>query len=140
MKQIFLAIIACFLITTACKETKKLIETPEIEVLTGDFTISTINGASISPVASLQFTNTDKSINGNSGCNNFGGNYSQDTMAINIGQLMATQAYCDENIMKNENALLKALKNTGTFSISEGILILYSKIDKSILLTATKDK
>ncbi|MGK0386228.1 MAG: heat shock protein HslJ [Patiriisocius sp.] len=137
MKQVFLAIIACCLITTACKETKKVIDT---EVLTGKYTISTINGASISPAASLQFTNTDKSINGNSGCNDFGGNYSKDSMAINIGQLMVTQAYCDESIMKNENALLKALKNTGTFSISEGVLTLYSKTDRSTLLTATKDK
>lgn len=126
------------ILMASCNETKKTIETTAA-VLTGNYSITSVNGNAITPAATLQFTNTDKAINGNAGCNDFSGNYSQDTMAINIGQLMATEAYCDEAIMKNERAIFKALRTTGTFTLIDDVLTLYSKTDRSPLLTASKE-
>lgn len=140
MKKILLAFAVVAFIATSCNQTKKVVEANTNTDLTGTYTVTTVKGNTISIPAVLRFNNEVKEISGNSGCNDFSGNYSQDGMAINVGQLMATEAYCDEAVMKNESAILRAIKSTGTFNISEGILTLFSKTDRSVLLIARKEK
>jgi heat shock protein HslJ len=53
---------------------------------------------------------------------------------------MATEMYCDEPVMETERAYLKAISNTGSYSIVEEVLTFYSKTDRSQLLTAKKNK
>ena len=139
MKQLCLAIILFCFIASGCNETKKIIADAGETDLAGSYTIVTINDEAILPLASLRFTNTDNTISGNSGCNDFGGTYKQDAAAIKIGQLMTTKAYC-EGVMKNEYALLNALKNVASFVITKGVLTLYSKQGTKTLLTAIKKK
>jgi len=142
MKKIslLLSIICIAILVTNCNETKKVIDTAGAVQLSGNYTVTGIEGATIQTKSdlTLQFTAINKTISGNAGCNQFSGNYSLDLYAINVGQIMATEIYCDEPIMKTERAYIKAIRNTGSYSIEEGVLTLYSKTDRSQLLTAKK--
>ncbi|MGJ8665524.1 MAG: META domain-containing protein [Patiriisocius sp.] len=141
MKKILLvtALISAVLMT-GCNETKKVIETAGTVRLTGNYTVTQITGTPLeNKDMSLAFTALDKMVTGNSGCNEFSGNYSIDVLAISVGQLMATEMYCDEPVMVVERAFMKALKETGSFNIEDGILTLYSKTDRSALLKAKRN-
>jgi heat shock protein HslJ len=46
---------------------------------------------------------------------------------------------CEEPIMTNENLFLQALRNTGSYSIEENVLTLFSRNDRSVLLKAQKE-
>ncbi|GEQ84698.1 hypothetical protein ULMS_02060 [Patiriisocius marinistellae] len=140
MKKLLLvtALISAVLMT-GCNETKKVIETAGTVRLTGNYTVTQITGTPLqSKDMSLSFTALDKMVSGNSGCNTFSGNYSIDVLAISVGQLMATEAYCDEPVMNVERAFMKALKETGSFNIEDNVLSLYSKVDRSVLLKASR--
>ena len=139
MKKIVLTSIALCLLICGCNQTKKVVTDTPPALLSGVFTVLTINEQKISPPAVLQFNKADKKIWGNAGCNDFSGKYTQDGNALNIGQLASTKMYCD-GAMKNEFAIQRVLKNVGSFDISNGTLTLYSGIEKKPLLTALKNK
>ena len=139
MKKIVLTSIALCLLICGCNQTKKVVADTPPALLSGVFTVLTINGEKISPTAVLQFNKADNNIWGNAGCNDFSGKYTQDGNALNIGQLASTKMYC-EGAMKNEFAIQRVLKNVGTFDISNRTLTLYSRIEKKPLLTAIKNK
>ena len=128
------------ILVTSCKETKEVIETAETVQLSGNYIVTSIQGVTVNSKSALtlQFTDINKTISGNSGCNQFSGNYSIDLYAINFGQLMATEMYCDEPIMKTERACLKAISKTGSYSIENNVLTFYSKTDRSQILIANR--
>ena len=139
MKKIVLTSIALCLLICGCNQTKKVVTDTPPALLSGVFTVLTINGEKISPTAILQFNKADNKIWGNAGCNDFSGKYTQDASSLKIGQLTSTKMYCD-GAMKNEYAIQRVLKNVGSFDISNGTLTLYSRIEKKPLLTALKNK
>ena len=139
MKKIVLTSIALCLFICGCNQTKKVVADTPQALLSGVFTVLTINGEKISPTAILRFNKADNKIWGNAGCNDFSGKYTQDGNALNIGQLASTKMYCD-GAMKNEYAIQRVLKNVGSFDISNGTLTLYSGTEKKPLLTALKNK
>jgi heat shock protein HslJ len=139
MKKIVLISIALCLLISGCNQTKKVVTETPAALLSGVFTVLTINGEKISPPAVLKFNKADKKIWGNAGCNDFSGKYTQDAGSLNIGLLTSTKMYCD-GAMKNEFAIQRVLKNVGTFDISNRSLTLYSGIEKKPLLTALKNK
>ena len=139
MKKIVLtAITLCFLMG-GCKQTKKTVADIPPAVLSGIFTVVSINGQQISSKAVLDFNNVDKRIWGNAGCNDFSATYTQNARSLKIGQLSSTKMYCD-GAMKNEYAIQKALKNVGSFDVSTTSLTLYSVTEKKPLLKAIKNK
>jgi heat shock protein HslJ len=82
----------------------------------------------------------DNSFRGTTGCNSVFGNYTIDLYTIDFGNLAVSEMFCAEDeIMQTERQFLDALNNTGSYAIQNGALTLYSKIDRSVLLTATKD-
>ena len=139
MKKIVLTSIALCLFICGCNQTKKVVADTPQALLSGVFTVLTINGEKISPTAILRFNKADNKIWGNAGCNDFSGKYTQDASSLNIGLLTSTKMYCD-GAMKNEYAIQRVLKNVGSFGISNGTLTLYSRIEKKPLLTALKNK
>ena len=139
MKKIVLTSIALCLFICGCNQTKKVVADTPQALLSGVFTVLTINGEKISPTAILRFNKADNKIWGNAGCNDFSGKYTQDASSLNIGLLTSTKMYCD-GAMKNEFAIQRVLKNVGTFDISNRTLTLYSRIEKKPLLTAIKNK
>ena len=139
MKKIVLTSIALCLFICGCNQTKKVVADTPQALLSGVFTVLTINGEKISPTAILRFNKADNKIWGNAGCNDFSGKYTQDASSLNIGLLTSTKMYCD-GAMKNEYAIQRVLKNVGSFDISNGTLTLYSGTEKKPLLTALKNK
>lgn len=139
-KLITLLGVACLLFTNlSCKETKEVITKTSNVFLNGNYIVSSINNTTIDATnLTLSFNEAENIISGNAGCNQFSGNYSLEALTLNIGLLRATEAYCDEPIMKNERAYFKALKNTGSYKLNDGILTLYSKTDRAAILTAKK--
>lgn len=136
-KLIVLITLISAVIMTGCNETKKVIETAGQLRLAGEYTVTQITGTPlVTKGLALTFTAINKTVSGNSGCNSFSGNYSIDTLAINVGQIIATESYCDEPVMIVERAFIKALAATGSFNIEDGMLTLYAKEDRSIVLLA----
>ena len=134
-----IAVMGLMLININCKETKDVINTASNVSLDGAYLVSTIDGnTNRSQALTLNFNALNKIISGNAGCNEFSGSYSIDVFALSIGVLAATQAYCDEPVMKLENSYFNALKNTGSYGIKDKVLTLYSKTDRSPILTAKR--
>ncbi|RMA65831.1 META domain-containing protein [Ulvibacter antarcticus] len=134
-----------FLISTllfvSCDETKKVIDVAGSVQLSGTYDIATVNGSAVNANGmSLTMAALDKSIRGTTGCNSFFGNYTLDLYAIQFGDLAVSEKMCDKVVMSTERALLDALKETGSYTMQEGELTLYSKADRGVLLVAKKQK
>lgn len=122
-----------------CDETKKVIDVAGTVQLSGNYTVVDLGqAASGTEAMTFSFAAIDKSIRGYTGCNSFFGNYTIDLFALNFGEFAVSEKYCDEPIMTSERVLLKALQDTGSYSLQNNVLTLYSKIDRTILLKASK--
>lgn len=140
MKNIVL-LIATIIITISCDETKKIMDTAGNIQLTGNYKITAIENITNFPVTpEINFNALEKSINGTTGCNRFFGSYNLDLYALSFSDIGATEMACDQPIMDVEGKFLNALYNTGSYTFEKGLLTLYSKLDRSILLTAQKEK
>lgn len=135
-------LITAMLVTiTSCDQTKKAIETAGTVELSGDYKIASIAGATLETKdLTLAFRALNKTVSGHAGCNDFSANYSLDVFALSVGQITATEAYCDDPIMKTERAYMQAVANAGSYTLKNGLLALYSKTDRTPVLTATKIK
>lgn len=134
-------ILALSVLFISCDETKKVIDTAGSVQLSGSYEIVTVNGITISDnKPTITFTALDKGINGNTGCNKFFGKYNVDLYALSFVDVASTEMACDQPIMDVENQFLQGLWNTGSYALEDGMLTLYSKNDRSILITAKKDK
>jgi len=140
MKTLSILSLAIFtLLFTGCDETKKVIEVAGTVQLSGNYSVIKAGNTVIKGDAlSFTFSALDNSINGNTGCNSFFGNYTLDAFALSFGDLAVSEKYCDEPIMESERALLGALNNTGSYMLKDRVLTLYSKEDRAVLLTAKK--
>ncbi|AFL81000.1 heat shock protein [Aequorivita sublithincola DSM 14238] len=137
-----LSLLLFTVIFTSCDETKKVIDVAGSVQLTGNYTVSAINGKKLENTTNPTFTLSalDNSFRGTTGCNSVFGNYTIDLYAINFGQLAVSEKMCmDKSIMKTERDYLDALNNTGSYAIANGVLTLYSKTDRSVLMSAKKD-
>jgi len=137
-----LSLLIFTVIFTSCDETKKVIDVAGSVQLTGSYTVASINGKKLANTENPTFTMSalDNSFRGTTGCNSVFGNYTIDLYAINFGQLAVSEKMCmDKNIMKTERDFLDALNNTGSYSLENNILTLYSKTDRSPVLKASKD-
>lgn len=127
---------------TSCDETKKVIDVAGSVQLTGSYTVSAINGKKLTNTTNPTFTLSalDNSVRGTTGCNSVFGNYTLDLYSITFGDLAVSEKMCmDKNIMKSERDFLDALNNAGSYALANGVLTLYSKTDRSVLLSASKD-
>lgn len=137
-----LSLLIFTIIFTSCEETKKVIDVAGSVQLTGSYTVSAINGKKLTNTTTPTFTMSalDNSFRGTTGCNSVFGNYTIDLYSISFGDLAVSEKMCmDKNIMKTERDFLDALKNTGTYGLQNGVLTFYSKTDRSVVLSATKD-
>jgi len=138
MKKFITIVVIAFLIT-ACNGSKKVIDETGNFQLSGAYRISSISNKAVSGNApTLNFIELEKTIRGNTGCNNFFGNYTIDHSALSFNDISSTEMACEQPIMDVENAFLQALRNTGTYDIENSVLTLYSKSDRNIILVAIK--
>ena len=109
--------------------------------LSGAYNITNVGAIKVNdPAISINFAALDKSVRGTTGCNSFFGNYTLDLYSLSFGDLAVTENYCEEPVMTTESALLNALRQTGSYTYENNVLTLYSKTDRSVLLTAKKEK
>ncbi len=122
-----------------CDETKKVIDVAGTVQLSGEYTVSEIGDNDLGTIPlTFSLAALDKSISGNSSCNSFFGNYTLDLYVLSFGTFSITEKYCDESIMDVERAYMEALANTGSYSLQENVLVLYSKMNRSVVLKANK--
>ena len=140
MKVIYILYLTILSLTfTGCDETKKTIEVAGTVQLSGEYTVIEIGkSATTGDPKKNTFTALDKTIRGYSGCNSFFGNYTLDGFTLSFGDIAISERYCDELIMETERALLRAIGDTGSYFLKDKVLTLYSKVNRSVLLTAKK--
>lgn len=125
-------------LTTSCDETQKVINTASNVQLNGNYTINSVKEKSYTPKELvITFDALNKSVNATTECNNLFGSYTIDLYVLSFNPLASTKMYC-EGKMDAEKEIAEALEETGSYTIENGILILYSKNDRSQLLKATK--
>jgi heat shock protein HslJ len=138
MKMI-ISILVISVMFMGCDETKKVIDAAGQVQLSGTYSITAISGNNIAENApNITFATLEKKVNGSTGCNRFFGTYVLDLYALSFSGIASTEMACPEPIMSNEYAFLSALDQCGSYALENGILTLYSKTDRSVLLTAIK--
>ena len=140
MRTLIITLFAVTFVFFGCNETKRVIDGAANIQLSGAYNITNAGDMQVSnPDIQINFSALDRSFRGNGGCNSFFGNYTLDLYALSFNDIAATEKYCDEAIMTTENEIMEALRNTGSYSYENSILTLYSKTDRSVLLTAKKE-
>lgn len=129
-------------VTVNCNETKKVITQTSSLQLNGNYEIRTINGIEIRPsdpsAVFISFDPASRTMNGNTGCNAYFGNYQSDNNTLAFSDIGQTEMACDDDIMRIEWDLMEALRETGYYSIENQVLTFFSKSDKKTILSATK--
>lgn len=137
-----LSILIAALVFTGCNETKKAIDVAGNIQLTGNYTVTALNGRKLNVATNPTFTLSalNNSLRGTTGCNSVFGDYTLDLSALDFGDLAVSEKYCeDKEIMTTERDFLDALKQTGSYSLENNVLTFYSKTDRSPLLKAQKE-
>ena len=101
MKKIFLLVIVLFILT-ACSGTSTDITGEWKLVSYGDAANPT---SAIPNVDTLIKFDSNDQINGNVGCNGFGGNYKISGDKITFGSIMSTMMYCEETSPQEQAVL-----------------------------------
>lgn len=137
----FITILFTAFVLISCDETKKVIDVAGNVQLSGAYKISSVNNTVVVENApTFNFYALDKTIKGNTGCNDFSGNYTLDLYAISFSDIRSTEIACNPPIMDVENSFLNALRNAGSYDLENSVLTLYSKTDRSVLMVAVKDR
>lgn len=137
-----LSVLIFSLTFTSCNETKKAIDIAGNVQLNGKYVVNSINGTTVvaNNHPTLIFSALDQSIRGTTGCNSVFGKYTLDLYVLNFQDLAVSEKDClQQNVKQTENSFLDALRNTGSYYLQDNMLTLYSKGDKKVLLTASKD-
>jgi heat shock protein HslJ len=82
--------------------------------------------AAVSDVdAHIEF-DVEGKMNGNVGCNGFGGDYSVDGNTLNFGAIMSTMMFCEGPVGEQELATLAALSESAAFAIDGNTMTITS--------------
>ncbi len=87
--------------------------------------------------ASVTF-GSDGKLNGNVGCNGFGGDYKVDGETITFGPIMSTLMACADPIMEQESTVFSVFTDTATFKIDGKILTITSADSTSAVVLESK--
>ena len=137
--NLFILLIALMLV--GCDETKKVIDVAGSVQLSGTYTVTELSSNMMNSKENQTLTMSaiDKSIRGNTGCNSFFGSYENDLNVLTFTDLAQTEMACEPTIMTAEQVFMRALENTGSYTLENKQLTLLSKSDRSVLLKATKN-
>ena len=136
-----LSLLVFALVFTSCDETKRVIDVAGNVQLSGDYTVTNVEGTSISATKpTITFAALSSRASGNAGCNNYFGDYTITNNTLTLDELAATKKMCGEDAMQVEDKFLETMNKVGGYRIQDNVLTLYAKSDQSVLITATKDK
>lgn len=133
MKTLLSFTLLLFVFFTSCNSTKTT--TMTTQDLTGSYTVKTLKGKTIRTVhPKFSFDEKEKTINGNTGCNSFFGNFSVENDAIHFSQMGVSEMYCsEEGIMDLEREFLDALNNTQKVTLKDKVIYFYSESGEKLL-------
>lgn len=107
------------------------------DLLSGDWTATTLNGAPLPADAEVTLSFADGRIAGKSACNRYSGPATLTGEGLTLGPLAATKMACLAALMETEQATFAAFSRVTTFDITaEGALILTD--GSTPLLAATR--
>ena len=108
------------------------------ETLEGkEWVLSAVRQSKVSAAKSyIVFGKQRGQVNGNGGCNGFGGIYSTTGNNISIKEIMHTEMACDQ--LDTENAFFRALESATRYKINNGQLDLYQGRELLITLKARR--
>lgn len=136
-----ISILLLSLLLSSCDETKKVVDVAGQVQLSGTYQVTSLAGNKMTENApTITFSALENKVNGNTGCNQFFGSYTLDLYALSFSEIASTEMACDMSIMATENVFLMSLDQTGSYSMENGILTLYSKVDRGVLLNAKKER
>ena len=126
------AIIISFslLIIVSCHSAKKMdtsASQPSVELRETYWKLTELSGVAVPEVREgeketyLKLRTDSLRVEGNGGCNGFGGTYElKEGNRINFSKMISTMMYCSR--METENALFKGLEATDNYTISGDVL------------------
>ena len=85
----------------------------------------------------IEFT-SDGKLNGNVGCNGFGGDYEVKGDTITLGPVMSTMMFCEGPVGDQESATLAVLKDSAKFVLDGNTLTITSADGSSVIVLARK--
>jgi heat shock protein HslJ len=129
-KMLFVALLA-MLILSACAGGSSA----DIQ---GQWKLVSYNQNPAAPDVETSIEFKDGQLNGNVGCNSFGGEYTVDDDTINFGPIMSTMMFCEGPIGEQEMGTLAVLQEKSTFVIDGNALTITSADGNSSIVLERK--
>ena len=130
MKKIIFAFLA--LIIASCGGSKEVIAT-----LDGEYQLRLLDEEDVSAEdLSFTFNPSEKRISGETTCNGFSAQYTQENNVLSIGRAMSTRMYC-EGRMEMEQKIISSLEDVARVEKNGKDLVFYST-DNRRLFTLTQ--
>jgi len=82
---------------------------------------------------------SDGDMNGNGGCNNFGGSYELNGERLIIGPILSTKKACMGPIMDQETTFFRALQNAHRIEATHLRLIIFDETGSELLSLVRRD-
>ena len=137
IKFLLLVFIAVAMMLTACGDFKTAGRAADLE---GEWTLLTLNGASLLADSTINSAFADEQFSGFSGCNSYGGSYTVKGSTLDFEELAVTAMACfKEGVMAQEQAYTSALSNVTKFRVDGDRLELLDKSGTTILLYARQE-
>ncbi len=137
MKLQFLSLLLVFSLFSCKSSQQNQSQVKPLE--SGNFSVLSIEGKNVADKhLSLRLNVEEHRISGNTGCNNYGAEFTLENDSIDFDYARATKAYC-EGKMELEGLYLKTLQNVKTYVYTGTDLILQNAAGGS-LITAKRIK
>jgi len=115
-------------------------QSSKLNISDSEWTVTHIDGFENKTGKSPVFTIKNGNIQGNSGCNSFGGSFETDKKGMfNVGMLRMTKMYC-EAYMDLENTFTSALSKATSFQIDGDLLHVLNSEGKAVFTATQKLK
>lgn len=130
MKKIIFAFLA--LVIASCGSSKEV-----IAKLDGEYQLRTLDGEDISAEdLTFIFTPSENRVSGETTCNDFSAQFTQENNVLTIGRAMSTRMYC-EGRMDTEQKIISSLEDVARVEKDGKDLVFYST-NKKRLFTLTQ--
>ncbi len=108
------------------------------EQLSGEWTLTEINGSAPMAGSTITLTMENGEVSGTGGCNSYGGQVLLEGMQLSFSELYATEMFCmePEGIMDQETTYHQTLSQIASFEIVDGSLALKNADGETTLLFA----
>ncbi len=131
MKTIILTAVIFGMIS--CNSSKDANISKSKQELSDRYKIVSIKGVkSLATIPTMKFDFALKKVNGNAGCNDYGGSMSMDGNKIKFSKFRATEMYCDN--MNIEQKFLSKLAKVDYFKVENSQLEMYNQFDELLLV------